>query len=264
MKTLFVSALVAVVALAPPGAAQDQDKEKVALATFEKIKADFQAQFATYRAGQKKIMATEAYKEARKAKDRPATMKLFADLTRPDAKGSIKQLVELEASSRGTDAGLKALGWIVSNVRGDRDTLMDTFDTAREHYLTHPQVGDFLFACIRRRRGLDEFADFVDEVIEKNPNKIAKANAYYARAQFNAPGRRQKGSLEYFADLDKAAELADGTELADRARAPKFRSERLVVGKEVPDIVGKDIDGKEFKLSDYRGKVILLDFWGDW
>jgi hypothetical protein len=24
------------------------------------------------------------------------------------------------------------------------------------------------------------------------------------------------------------------------------------------------LGGKEFKLSDYRGKVILLDFWGFW
>ena len=44
-------------------------------------------------------------------------------------------------------------------------------------------------------------------------------------------------------------------DVADRA---------LRVGKEAPDIVAKDLDGKEFKLSDYRGKVVLLDFWGNW
>ncbi len=36
------------------------------------------------------------------------------------------------------------------------------------------------------------------------------------------------------------------------------------VGEEAPDIEGNDLDGKSFKLSDYRGKVVLLDFWGDW
>ena len=36
------------------------------------------------------------------------------------------------------------------------------------------------------------------------------------------------------------------------------------VGEAAPDISGVDIDGKEFKLSDYRGKVVLLDFWGFW
>ncbi len=36
------------------------------------------------------------------------------------------------------------------------------------------------------------------------------------------------------------------------------------VGDVVPEIVGVDIDGVEFQLSDYRGKVVVLDFWGDW
>jgi hypothetical protein len=35
-------------------------------------------------------------------------------------------------------------------------------------------------------------------------------------------------------------------------------------GQQAPEIEGEDIDGKRFKLSDYRGKVVLLDFWGNW
>ena len=31
-----------------------------------------------------------------------------------------------------------------------------------------------------------------------------------------------------------------------------------------PEIEGNDLDGVAFKLSDYRGKVVVLDFWGDW
>jgi cytochrome oxidase Cu insertion factor (SCO1/SenC/PrrC family) len=35
----------------------------------------------------------------------------------------------------------------------------------------------------------------------------------------------------------------------------------LAAGTAAPDIEGEDSDGKKFKLSDYRGKVVLLDFW---
>jgi hypothetical protein len=35
-------------------------------------------------------------------------------------------------------------------------------------------------------------------------------------------------------------------------------------GTVAPDIEGVDLDGVAFKLSDYRGKVVFLDFWGDW
>ncbi len=41
-------------------------------------------------------------------------------------------------------------------------------------------------------------------------------------------------------------------------------TETLAIGQKAPEIVGADIDGNELKLSDYLGKVIVLDFWGDW
>jgi hypothetical protein len=52
--------------------------------------------------------------------------------------------------------------------------------------------------------------------------------------------------------------------LAQRANAALFEMHHLQVGRRVPEIEGEDIDGKKFKLSDYRGKVVVLDFWGNW
>jgi hypothetical protein len=36
------------------------------------------------------------------------------------------------------------------------------------------------------------------------------------------------------------------------------------VGNIALEIAGRDMDGKPLKLSDYQGKVVLLDFWGNW
>lgn len=36
------------------------------------------------------------------------------------------------------------------------------------------------------------------------------------------------------------------------------------IGSVAPEIVGVDLEGVEFKLSDYKGQVIMLDFYGDW
>lgn len=40
--------------------------------------------------------------------------------------------------------------------------------------------------------------------------------------------------------------------------------EKFAIGMLAPDIAGVDLDGVAFKLSDYKGKVIFVDFWGDW
>jgi cytochrome oxidase Cu insertion factor (SCO1/SenC/PrrC family) len=44
----------------------------------------------------------------------------------------------------------------------------------------------------------------------------------------------------------------------------KAKQEYAPVDKAVPEIEGEDLDGQSFKLSDYLGKVVLLDFWGNW
>ena len=46
--------------------------------------------------------------------------------------------------------------------------------------------------------------------------------------------------------------------------AQKHSPADLAIGKVAPEISGEDVDGVKFKLSDYRGKVVVLDFWGDW
>jgi hypothetical protein len=78
---------------------------------------------------------------------------------------------------------------------------------------------------------------------------------------------RDKVIKEIEAVFEQAAEkygdvkLPGGDTVAKRAKAELFGIRNLSVGKEAPDIEGEDQDGKRFKLSDYRGKVVLLDFW---
>ena len=48
--------------------------------------------------------------------------------------------------------------------------------------------------------------------------------------------------------------------LATAARRELFELQSLSVGCQAPEIVGEDSDGKPMKLSEFRGKVVLLDF----
>jgi peroxiredoxin len=53
-----------------------------------------------------------------------------------------------------------------------------------------------------------------------------------------------------------------GLYIAGRSRAQKPKA--TASGNLAPDFTVTDIDGKKLKLSDYRGKVVLLDFWATW
>jgi hypothetical protein len=60
------------------------------------------------------------------------------------------------------------------------------------------------------------------------------------------------------------SEKIGGRTFAEQASAALDEFRRLSVGKPAPIIEGEDGDGKRFKLTDYQGKVVLLDFWAGW
>jgi len=54
------------------------------------------------------------------------------------------------------------------------------------------------------------------------------------------------------------------TTLGEEAKAELYELNHLSVGKVAPEIEGEDIDGKKLKLSNYRGKAVVLSFWASW
>lgn len=54
-----------------------------------------------------------------------------------------------------------------------------------------------------------------------------------------------------------------GGTVGERAKSELYDIRHLGIGKVAPDIEGQDQDGGQFKLSDSRGKVVLLYFWSE-
>jgi thiol-disulfide isomerase/thioredoxin len=52
--------------------------------------------------------------------------------------------------------------------------------------------------------------------------------------------------------------------LGGQASIELYECEHLTVGKVVPEIQGENIEGHKLRLSDYRGKVVLVSFWASW
>ena len=72
----------------------------------------------------------------------------------------------------------------------------------------------------------------------------------------------EEQSLHVSAFMDRLAEkYPDAAEKLDQQR---FVIENLMPGKVAPNIVGKDTEGVEFSLEDYRGRIVALIFSGQW
>jgi thiol-disulfide isomerase/thioredoxin/tRNA A-37 threonylcarbamoyl transferase component Bud32 len=90
-----------------------------------------------------------------------------------------------------------------------------------------------------------------EQALEANPRRAAELN------------RQAEEQLEAVLKAHPAVPCGQTT-LGEVVKAKLHELRRLTVGRVAEDIEGKDLAGKPFKLSDYRGKVVVLDFWGDW
>jgi hypothetical protein len=93
--------------------------------------------------------------------------------------------------------------------------------------------------------------DYVEELQRLDRAALAQeAEALFVRAADNY------GDVEI-----PVTYYGSGGKVGEKANAEMFKIRHLAVGREAPEIEGEDQDGKRFKLTDYRGKVVLLDFW---
>ncbi len=114
---------------------------------------------------------------------------------------------------------------------------------------------------------------FLHKALEQSPHRETKATAClylglalrgqakFDEAEVLALLKRCTGE---FKDVKIEQEDAPDTTVAELAEPVVFEIEHLTVGKPAAEIIGADLDGKSFKLSDYRGKVVVLDFFADW
>ena len=71
--------------------------------------------------------------------------------------------------------------------------------------------------------------------------------------------------IDNYADLKyQGGGMTDYKTYGEVATHGLYELKNLNVGDVAPEISGEDLDGVAFNLSDYRGKVVLLDFWGHW
>jgi len=250
--------------------AQDAAPSIGAEAAYAKLTADFEAAKKEFNSRFDQLKNSDDWQQAMEARDNPALRKLYEGLEAVDSAAFAQRAMALAADCVGDDA-VRFYSWVAIN-SGDRDLSKESIAKLRDDHLQSAGLEALLERgfMLGRLLGKDAGEMMLDLVIDENRHDIVRAWAMYWKA-YPVLNRRGDGAglsedeTTAAEELMMAAEkLAAGTSLAARIAAPRFEKERLQIGMTAPDIDGVDTDGTAFKLSDYRGKVVVLDFWGFW
>jgi hypothetical protein len=198
---------------------------------------------------------------------------------RKQAGAIVGRAVELARKNPKDPAALEALTWAITGGLGYHDDETNAaFDLlVRDHLASDKLEMICGYASLFSEYKAPEA--FLRAVLEKSPHRAMKGiaclclarNRKYAAARATyekkpEADRLAKESEElYERAIDQYADVAyRDRSVGDRAKAALFEMRNLVIGKAAPEVEGEDVEGKKFKLSDYRGKVVVLDFWGHW
>jgi hypothetical protein len=183
------------------------------------------------------------------AEDSPQAMKA-ADLVVKYHLGDTKQLPNLLGmlGRSPSPAGEKVLRAVMAQAR-DNDAKA-TFALAQNLKEQAAAAREFKDASP------DEVKQLTARIGEAGVKRLQDADADKLEAESAAFYER---TIKEYADVK-----VFNRPLGPQAKGELNEMRHLSVGKPAPEITAEDIDGTKFKLSDYRGKVVLLDFWGNW
>jgi hypothetical protein len=197
-------------------------------------------------------------------------------------------------------AAVDALVWVCTKLSPDRAEYVKALDRLRRDHLRSDKVGPVCRALGFTPSAKGD--EFLRAVLDAHPDRKVLAEACLALAESaqrkadlaalreqmpDLASRIPEGEPEREllkavppggpAPLRREAErlfgrvardfgdVADGdTTFGKVAEGFLFEVRNLVPGKPAPEVEGEDVGGQRFKLSDYRGKVVVLDFWGHW
>jgi len=265
---LRITGSIVLLLLAWPAMADDdkaKDKPTTPAEQYKSLEKDYNDAMQAFQ---------KAYGEAKTEEDR---QKLFADkYPRPDK--FAPRFLKLAEEHPKDAAAQDALVWIVTRSFGapgkDSPRTKAVVMLTRD-YTDSDKLGQICQSLVYG--GDKENETLLRTLLEKSPHDDVRGQACLALAQHlknrgrGLPNQKDDQISKEAEELFEraVAKYADVKtqfygRVGDKAKAELFEIRNLAIGNKAPDIEGVDQDGKKFKLSDYKGKVVLLDFWSQY
>jgi len=285
-RSLLALATVALLALnfAAPCAVNAQADE----ATNKKAKAEFDELQAGFQANIKELRGLIA-----KLDNKDEQTALLAEKN-PLAKFAPKYL-ELAKKYKGTKSSVDATLFVVGQVSGqlkneavnflltnysDKVKLSKVAGSLKDD-VPHPEMEGWFDLMIEKADSdavkasvMMSYAQYVGQLptfkrtLEINPQVADRLPAeqvtYITTPRTDEQNKLLESRLKLLVDKYGDLKFQGRKTYRDAASSELFELTKLQVGMVAPEISGEDLDEIPFKLSDYRGKVVMLDFWGHW
>ena len=282
MRRMLWSAVVVAFAAVAAGAADDKPKPADTPAKPTTI-AELKKEADT---AQRELYAKFDKLTDEEKKDRKKIDELYATYDKEQAK-RYESAMEIAKADPKAEAAAEAINWVIP-AQMYQPLGGKALEFATEHLADSPKIGSAVLTIGRynlpeKHENYKAADTFMKAVKEKNKDKnvlgvLAMAQAWGAKGKYDtAEYRKAKNADELATAAEKAFEDAvkeygdvklpgrgEAQTIAAAAKIELFELRNLRIGKKAPDIEGEDLDGTKFKLSDYKGKVVVLDFWGDW
>lgn len=185
---------------------------------------------------------------------------------RPDVTPLIARAQGAAKDYAGTDDAVPFLVFVIE--RGaERDATIAAFETLADKHLNHTGLVQVAQTIVYLpRMASEEQAQGLLEKLARSKVPDVHAAALLGKHQqtIEKADRNGEAYKTARAELLEAAKGEISDDLKSDIRELIDTREKFGVGNIAPDIEGTDLDGVAFKLSDYKGKVVFLDFWGDW
>ena len=154
--------------------------------------------------------------------------------------------------------------------------MMEPFDKASAHLVYMPEYGAFKIEECRGSDNIDLYRQFTDILLSAagpaGPSSVSgkierllRANGNVLISAFLVTYFDQQ--FDHYAPLYSQIRDSLQVKYPDNMFVQQLNNKLkglLLPGMEAPDIEMKDTDGNIRRLSDLRGKVVLLDFWASW
>ncbi|MFO0984637.1 MAG: hypothetical protein U1E76_23420 [Planctomycetota bacterium] len=192
----------------------------------------------------------------------------------------LDRCVALADAAIGTDAELEALTTCITLSRYSssekvKATLGTCLDRVVEGFIDSPKMAEIV-ATLSSMGDDEKIKGIIERIGKESTIKEVQAACLYADCSRRMQKETWGGGMN---EVERKATIAllnrliaEYGDLKDpfnrgykeTAQGNLIELQNFCIGAVAPNIEGKDLDGVAFKLSDYRGKVVMLDFWGDW